>query len=73
MIGAINATISLYYYLVLVKAAYTTDGDDEPAIDAPLPVLAAGAFSAGIVLYAGLFPGELWSMAKAAATAIGAG
>jgi NADH-quinone oxidoreductase subunit N len=73
MIGAINATVSLYYYLVVVKAAYATDGEDQPAIDPPLPVLAAGALSAGLVLYLGIFPGDLWSLAKAAATAIGAG
>ncbi|MBD90827.1 MAG: NADH-quinone oxidoreductase subunit N [Deltaproteobacteria bacterium] len=72
LIAAINATISLYYYLIVVKAAYTTEAADEEALVAPTAVLAAGGLSMALVVYFGLFPGELWTMAEAAATAIGA-
>ncbi len=73
LVAAINATISLYYYLVVVKAAYTTDAAQGSELHTSTPVLAAGAISMAIVVYLGLFPGDLWSLAEAAASAIGAG
>lgn len=73
LIAAVNATISLYYYLVVVKAAYTTDAAQDTELKTPTSMIAAGAISMALVVYLGLFPGELWSLAEAAASAIGAG
>jgi NADH-quinone oxidoreductase subunit N len=73
LIAAVNATISLYYYLVVVKAAYTTDAAEGSELETPTAMIAAGAISMALVVYLGLFPGELWSLAEAAASAIGAG
>ena len=72
LIAAINATISLYYYLIVVKAAYTTEAPENSEVQAPRALVAAGALSMALVVYVGLFPGQLWTLAEAAATAIGA-
>ncbi len=70
LIGAVNATISLYYYLKVVKAAYQTTPDEL----APLPVSASyklAAWSAlALVAFIGFYPGPLWALAQGAAKAL---
>jgi NADH-quinone oxidoreductase subunit N len=69
IIGMINATISLYYYLMIIKAAYLT----KPVND-EYPVLHVGCwtryFSIALVMlsiYLGVFPDQFMSITEAAA------
>lgn len=71
LIGAVNATISLYYYLRVVKAAYQTT-EESPTLVVSLPNrVGAYLVMAGIVVV-GVYPGPLWSLAQGAAKALGA-
>lgn len=70
LIGAVNATVSLYYYLKVVKAAYQT----APEGAAPLTVspsyrLASWAAMA-LIVFVGFYPGPLWELAQGAARAL---
>jgi len=71
VVGAINATVSLYYYLRIIKEAYLTP----PADDAPVPVSPATKVAAvlgiALVLVLGVYPTPLWELAEAAARIIG--
>lgn len=75
LIGAVNATISLYYYLRVVKYAYQTVPETAPGIGPqPLPLspsyrLAAWAAMA-LILFVGFYPGPLWELAQGAARAL---
>lgn len=70
LIGAVNATISLYYYLKVVKAAYqTTPEQGAPLRVSPSYKLAAwGALA--LVAFIGFYPGPLWTLAQGAARAL---
>lgn len=68
IIAMINATISLYYYILVVKAAYLL----EPDVELPrVPVSAATKFFSGamvaVMVVAGIFPHYLLEVARAAA------
>jgi len=70
LIGAVNATISLYYYLKVVKAAYqTVPGEAAPLKVSPSYTLAAWAAMA-LTVVIGFYPGPLWSLAQGAARAL---
>lgn len=70
LIGAVNATISLYYYLRVVKAAYQTT-EEAPVLEVSLSNrVGAYLVMAGIVVV-GVYPGPLWSLAQGAAKALG--
>ncbi len=70
LIGAINATVSLYYYLRIIKEAYLTPPADETAIKvSPATAIAAG-LGMTLVLVMGIYPRLLWELAEAAAKAI---
>lgn len=69
IVGAINTAIAIFYYLKMVKAAYS-DAEDAPA--APVRVSALGhalayAFVLAIVLL-GAFPGPLLDLFRSAIT-----
>lgn len=68
LIAMINVVISLYYYLMVIKAAYLLEPEtDLPALSLSVPTkLLAGALAAAIVA-AGLFPNRLIEIAAAAA------
>lgn len=67
-LGMINVVISLYYYLLVVKAAYLLE-PEEPLPPLRLPagarVLAVGLVAAIVVV--GIFPRPLFELARAAA------
>tara|TARA_R110002096_G_scaffold434832_1_gene658130 strand:- start:136166 stop:137572 length:1407 start_codon:yes stop_codon:yes gene_type:complete len=68
LVAAINATISLYYYLLVVKSAYLSPPGDAPAITLS-PTYSVTAFVAVVlVMFSGFYPAPVWSMAKAAAS-----
>jgi len=69
LIGAVNATISLYYYLRVVKAAYQTT-DDAPALVVSLPNRLAAWLAMATIVFVGVYPGPLWTLAQGAAKAL---
>ena len=71
LIGAVNATISLYYYLLIIKEAWLTppeDGASELTLS-PSYQLASWTSLAAIAVV-GFFPGPLWDLANGAARAV---
>jgi len=71
LIGAVNATISLYYYLRVVKAAYQTT-EEAPALVVSMPNRLAAWLVMAAILAIGVYPGPLWSLAQGAARALSA-
>jgi len=69
-VAAVNATISLYYYLRLLKEAYLTPPGDRPAIRLPDGVAVAACIGMVLVLVAGVYPGPLWDVSGEAARAV---
>lgn len=71
LIGAVNATISLYYYLRVVRYAYQTVPDDDAQGTAPikvaLPTQLAAWIAMAIIIVVGFYPGPLWELARGAA------
>ena len=67
LVGAINATVSLFYYLRIIREAYLTPPEDESVIRVS-PALALAAWIAiGLVVVGGIYPRPLWELAEAAA------
>jgi len=68
IIAMINATISLYYYILVVKAAYLMEPDvEQPRLPVSIPTkFLAGALVALMVVF-GIFPHHLLEVARAAA------
>lgn len=71
LIAMINVVISLYYYLLIVKAAYLLKPDEELS---PIPVsfstkVFTGALVTAIIVF-GVFPHYLLELARAAASAL---
>ena len=71
LVGAINATISLYYYLCVVKEAILTPPADgaQPIKVSPAITLAAW-ISIALTLVIGIYPTLVWDLADAAAKAL---
>jgi NADH-quinone oxidoreductase subunit N len=67
LIGMINVVISLYYYLLVVKAAYLLEPDEKlpKLIISPFTKVLTGALIAVIVV-AGIFPNHLIELARTA-------
>lgn len=70
LVAAVNATVSLYYYLMVVKAAFR----DPPGARGPVPVslgeTVAVLLAIVMVLWSGAWPGPLWDLAARAAGAL---
>lgn len=70
LVAAVNATVSLYYYLTVVKAAYLAPPQDLSPMPLSLPArVATWAAVVGIILL-GVLPTPLWNLARAAAAAL---
>ena len=71
IVAMINATISLYYYIMLVKAAYIAEPEGNPA---QLKISAATRVLAGVLMTimvaAGIFPHRILEVARAAARSL---
>ena len=71
IVAMVNATISLYYYILVVKAAYLAEPEGNPP---RLKVSAATRVLAGvlvtIMVAAGIFPHRIWEVASAAARSL---
>jgi len=68
VIAMINVLISLYYYLLVIKAAYQTEPAHEPPSVVLSPSLKALSVAlVGVMVVAGFFPNPLIELATAAA------
>ncbi len=70
LIAAANATVSLYYYLIVVKAAFLDECDDESKIELPGFTRLAGIATLIAIAFLGILPGPLWDLATGAAEAL---
>jgi NADH-quinone oxidoreductase subunit N len=70
LIGAVNGTISLYYYLKVIYAAYFIDDPGLPPIKLALPMKLLNYALAAIIIGFGFFPDRIVELAKAAAKAV---
>ena len=63
-----NVVISLYYYALVVKAAYLIEPEtDRPAIQLSFPVKLLTVAMLIVIVVGGIYPGQLYSVAMAAA------
>jgi NADH-quinone oxidoreductase subunit N len=66
-IGMVNATVSLYYYLMVIKAAYLDEAPTElPAIALTVPDRMLSYAIIGGMVYLGLVPSQFLDLARAA-------
>jgi NADH-quinone oxidoreductase subunit N len=65
LIGAVNGTLSLYYYLKVIYAAYYLP-PTQPALTLTLPTRALNWALCGAILVFGIFPNGLLELARAA-------
>ncbi|MHC4975425.1 MAG: NADH-quinone oxidoreductase subunit N [Planctomycetota bacterium] len=72
-VAAVNVTISLYYYLIVIKSAYLLPGDNDEAIRVPVMTTIAAWLSIALVLFLGFYPRLLWELAEQAARTLAAG
>jgi NADH-quinone oxidoreductase subunit N len=67
LIAMINVVISLYYYLLVLKAAYLLEPREEkPALQISAPIKILTGVLVGVMLVAGIYPHHLIELAKAA-------
>ncbi|MCG6917216.1 MAG: NADH-quinone oxidoreductase subunit N, partial [Deltaproteobacteria bacterium] len=71
LIAMINVVISLYYYILVVRAAYLLDSDASlPRLQVSIPTkMLTGALVTAILVF-GVFPQYLLELARAAASAL---
>jgi NADH-quinone oxidoreductase subunit N len=67
LIAAINAVISLYYYLRVLRVAYLVEPGSLPVIRATWPNRILNVLLVAALVYAGFFPGALTDMVYRAA------
>ena len=71
LIGMINVVVSLYYYALIVKAAYLTPSKETAGPIVLSPVMTGLTLVIGLIIVAGgLFPGQLYDLAIDAAKAL---
>ncbi len=71
LIAMVNVVISLYYYILIVRAAYLLESDERlPRLQLSIPtkVLTGGLVTVMVVV--GVFPRYLLDIARAAASAL---
>jgi NADH-quinone oxidoreductase subunit N len=66
LIAAINSTVALYYYLLVIRAAYLAPAEGRPPLVPRPRYVIAGTLAAVVVLVAGVYPGPLWALAREA-------
>jgi NADH-quinone oxidoreductase subunit N len=71
IIAMINVVISLYYYLLAIKAAYLLEPAQElPPLSVSFPKKFLAGFSTAVIIFAGFFPYPLIELAQRAAGAL---
>lgn len=71
VVAALNATISLYYYLLVVKEAYLSPPGSRPEIRLSPAYKVAGLIGLALIFFTGFYPTPVWTLAQGAAQAIG--
>lgn len=71
VVAALNATVSLYYYLLVVKEAYLSPPDLQSDIVLSPTYKVAGLAGLAMIFFTGFYPAPVWSLARGAAQAIG--
>ncbi len=71
VVAALNATVSLYYYLHVVKEAYLSPPESRPSIQLSPAYKVAGIVGLALIFFTGFYPAPVWSLAEGAAQAIG--
>ncbi len=71
LVAAVNATVSLYYYLRVVKEAYLTPPEGYEDIRLSPAFTMASVFAMLLVFFTGFYPGPVFQLAKEAAIALG--
>ena len=67
LIAMINVVISLYYYLLVLKAAYLQEPQEEkPALRISSPIKILTGVLVGVMVVGGIFPSHLIELARAA-------
>lgn len=69
IVGAVNATVSLYYYLRVIKEAYLTPPGDESKIRMSLSAKCAAWIALVLIVLLGCYPTPVWEWAEAATRA----
>ncbi len=70
LVAAVAATVSIYYYLQVMKAAFLAPAEDRPVIELSLPFEFASYLAIALVLFTGFYPGPLWELSLRAANAL---
>ena len=70
LVAAVNATISLYYYLMVVKAAYLVPPGDCEDVKLSPAYQAIACVAVAMVVFMGFYPAPIWSMASSAASVL---
>jgi NADH-quinone oxidoreductase subunit N len=70
LIGAVNGTISLYFYLKVIYHAYFLEPGDLPPVKLDLPTKLLAYALCGAILIFGVFPDGLVELARAAVKAV---
>ena len=70
LIGAVNGTISLYYYLRVLYAAYFKDDPSLGPVTLSLPIKLLNIALAAIIIGFGIFPDRIVELAKAAVKSV---
>lgn len=70
ILAAINAGIAIYYYLSVIKAAYTADAGERPEVEVNTLVKVAGAALMVIIVLMGAFPARIIAYADTAVKTI---
>ncbi len=63
ILAAINTAIAIYYYLSVVKAAYTADPEDRPRVDVDSLTRATGAVLVILIILLGTLPAKVVAFA----------
>jgi NADH-quinone oxidoreductase subunit N len=71
LIAMINVVISLYYYILIVRAAYLLESDDDlPHLQTSIPTKMLTGALVTVMVVVGVFPHYLLEIARAAASAL---
>jgi len=71
VIGMINATISLYYYLMVIRAAYLLEPENEcPPLPVDSPTRCLSVALVIMMIYLGIFPDRFLALTQAAARSL---
>lgn len=71
LIAMINVVISLYYYLLILKAAYLTQPEDDPGpLNVAFPIKAIAIVLILIMVVAGFYPAPLIELTSAAVASL---